>query len=225
MNHEQELRHRWSPSRVLLGAGLVGAGIAGVVFSLTALSATDQEFTAGQEILAAAQLLPESPVVGIDTGSEDGTTIDASTARMSRLEFWNSDGTTRKVFDEPLYVGVGVDDKTLESGPGWYTGTSLPSGTGNVAIAGHRTGWGSPFRDLDRLTRGDLIVVTMNDGAQYEYRVKRTFLVQPNDDWVLSAEPLGRTGAFLTLTTCDPPGVNDKRLIVVAEQLSDITRA
>jgi sortase A len=41
---------------------------------------------------------------------------------------------------------------------------------GNVAVAGHRVGKGSPFLDLDRLRPGDPIVVETAD-AWYEYRV------------------------------------------------------
>ena len=41
-------------------------------------------------------------------------------------------------------------------------------------------------------------------------------LVAPEDDWVLGRDPLGTGLPTLTLTTCDPPGVNDRRLIVFA---------
>ena len=225
MDQGRTPRHQWSPARILIGVGLIGAGIAGVVLSLSALSAPDQAFTAGQESLAAAQALPESPVVG-DGSSEVGRADrDSSGARLSSIEFLDSDGSSRKVFDQPLFVGVGVDAKTLESGPGRYPGTAQPGERGNVAIAGHRTGWGSPFLELDELERGDLVVVTMSDGVQYEYKVRRSFIVDPDADWVLSAEPLVRKGSFLTLTTCDPPGVNDKRLIVVAERRDAVNRA
>jgi sortase A len=208
-----------------VGLCLVGAGTAGVVFTLATLSAPDQTFRAGQESLAATQALPESPVVGDENSTYGNTSKDSSGVRLSSIEFVASDGSSRKVFDGPLFIGVGVDVKTLESGPSWYPGTSLPGKRGNVAIAGHRTGWGSPFLKLDELQRGDLVVVTMSDGMQHEYEVKRSFIVNPDADWVLKDEPLGRKGSFLTLTTCDPPGVNDKRLIVVAERRADVSRA
>jgi sortase A len=47
---------------------------------------------------------------------------------------------------------------------------AMPGEPGNVAVAGHRVGKGSPFLDLDQLRPGDPIVVETAD-AWYEYRV------------------------------------------------------
>ena len=40
---------------------------------------------------------------------------------------------------------------SLRRGPGHYPGTPLPGARGTVAIAGHRTTYGAPFRRLDKL--------------------------------------------------------------------------
>jgi LPXTG-site transpeptidase (sortase) family protein len=58
--------------------------------------------------------------------------------------------------------------------------------------------------------------VTDRMGARHVYSVERTEIVDPDDTWVLTADPLGTGRPTLTLTTCDPPGVNDKRLVVFA---------
>ncbi|MFM8352970.1 MAG: class E sortase, partial [Actinomycetales bacterium] len=87
---------------------------------------------------------------------------------------------------------------------------------GNAGIAGHRTGWSAPFFHLDELQTGDLIVFTADDGTTYRYVVHSTQVVDPQDTWVLADDPLRLGTAMLTLTTCDPPGTNERRLVVFA---------
>ena len=64
--------------------------------------------------------------------------------------------------------GTGVDQ--LNKGPGHYVDTPLPGAVGNVAIAGHRVGKGSPFLNLDKLKAGAAIVVRTKS-YWYTYRV------------------------------------------------------
>src|SRR5205085_2443958 len=45
--------------------------------------------------------------------------------------------------------GISVED--LRRGPGHYPDTVMPGEKGNAAIAGHRTTYGAPFGDLDKL--------------------------------------------------------------------------
>lgn len=58
-----------------------------------------------------------------------------------------------------LVVAEGDTPQQLRSGPGHRTGSPLPGDVGNSVIVGHRSGWGGPFRDLESLKQGDLIVV------------------------------------------------------------------
>ena len=46
---------------------------------------------------------------------------------------------------------AGTDGGDLRKGPGHYPSTPLPGDRGTVAIAGHRTTYGAPFRKLDKL--------------------------------------------------------------------------
>lgn len=48
----------------------------------------------------------------------------------------------------------GTSQRDLMKGPGWYVQSALP-GKGNTAIAGHRTMYGGPFRNLSSLKKGD----------------------------------------------------------------------
>jgi len=91
-----------------------------------------------------------------------------------------------------------------------------PGERGNVAIAGHRTGYGSPFAHLDELRPGDDVTLRTPTGGSTVYTVRQVSQVKPDADWVLGPDPLGTGEATLTLTTCDPPHVNSHRLIVFA---------
>jgi sortase A len=106
--------------------------------------------------------------------------------------------------------GTTVND--LRLGPGHYLGTPMPGEAGNVAIAGHRTTWGRPFRNLDHLKRGDQIVIA-TPRADVLYRVAWQRVVAPTDLSVIG--PSGTNS--LTLTTCHPAYSAAQRLIVRAE--------
>ena len=58
------------------------------------------------------------------------------------------------------------------------------------------------------------------DGVRRTYRVAEVRLVDTDDVWVLGPDPLGTGISTLTLTTCDPPGVNTQRLVVIASLVS-----
>ncbi|NNE75000.1 MAG: sortase [Acidimicrobiales bacterium] len=64
--------------------------------------------------------------------------------------------------------GVHVED--LRQGPGHYSSTPAPGQAGNSSIAGHRTTYGQPFHNLDKLVSGDEIVVETVQG-RFTYRV------------------------------------------------------
>ena len=120
------------------------------------------------------------------------------------------------ITESPYVVRQGVGPRVLERGPGHYPSTPLPGTSGNAAIAGHRTGWGSPFLHLDQLAPGDEIAFTSPDGLVSRYVVDSTLVVKPDETWVLGWDPLQAGMPTLTLTTCDPPHVNTRRLVVFA---------
>ena len=53
--------------------------------------------------------------------------------------------------DGSHYVVEGTDGGDLRKGPGHYGDTPLPGKGGTVGIAGHRTTYGAPFRNIDDL--------------------------------------------------------------------------
>ncbi|MFZ5813778.1 MAG: sortase [Bacillota bacterium] len=108
-------------------------------------------------------------------------------------------------------VGEGIDNPVLAKGPGHYPQTVLPGENGNAALAGHRTIRGRPafFYAINELQPGDEIRIGYRDKT-LTYVVERNFLTTPYDLSVL--RPLGYPA--LTLTTCDPPGSDERRLII-----------
>jgi sortase A len=115
--------------------------------------------------------------------------------------------------DVDVVVVEGISASALRAGAGHYPSTPLPCEDGNVAIAGHRTTYGKPFANVDRLQEGDAIILETPIGS-CTYEVARApFRVKPNNVSVVANDPTKRT---LTLTTCHPKGSAAERLIIKA---------
>jgi sortase A len=111
--------------------------------------------------------------------------------------------------DEVVVQGTGGG--ALRKGPGHYPGTPLPGARGTVAIAGHRTTYGAPFRDVDELETGDRIELRMPYG-RFSYHVERTRIVAPAATWVTRRVAYDR----LVLTACHPLYSAAERIVVFA---------
>jgi sortase A len=114
-----------------------------------------------------------------------------------------------------IIVVEGTTGNALRAGAGHYPDSALPGDNGNVAIAGHRTGFGEPFRHLERLREGDEAVLVTPIG-KFTYQMMPGFdghgnpwVTDPLDWSVVGPAP----DAVLTLTTCDPPHTSQNRLI------------
>jgi len=110
------------------------------------------------------------------------------------------------------YVVFGATNKKLEYGPGYILGTSLPGSGGNFAIAGHRTTYGAPFGNLDRVQVGETIIFQTNTN-QYKYQVIDVKIISPEDNYVLENYGDDR----ITLTTCHPKFSAKQRLVVIGQ--------
>jgi sortase A len=111
-------------------------------------------------------------------------------------------------------VVAGVEKSDLKNGPGHYPETPMPGQVGNAAIAGHRTTYGQPFFDIDKLEVGDEIVVTTVDG-RFVYRVTGQQIVSPSDYQVVAT--VDPTTAPLTLTSCHPKWTARERIVITSE--------
>jgi sortase A len=108
----------------------------------------------------------------------------------------------------------GTATADLRSGPGHYPATPLPGERGTVAVAGHRTTYGAPFRRLDDLRRGDRIELVMPYG-RFGYEVERTRIVAPTATEVTDRVGFDR----LVLTACHPLYSAAQRIVVFARQV------
>lgn len=115
-------------------------------------------------------------------------------------------------------VVAGVQTRDLKKGPGHFPDTPLPGQLGNAAIAGHRTTYGEPFYDVDKLQPGDTIVTTTLNGV-FTYAVTGTRIVEPSDYQVVATTDPNR--ATLTLTSCHPKWTARQRIVIFSELISE----
>ncbi|MTI67174.1 MAG: class E sortase [Firmicutes bacterium] len=111
-----------------------------------------------------------------------------------------------------IISGTSVND--LKKGPGLYEKSPLPwKEKGNVCIAGHRTTYGAWFRNVDKLKKGDKIILKINN-TNFSYEVEKVFIVEKND-WSVT-ESIGYNA--ITLTACHPLNTSKQRIIVRGKQ-------
>jgi sortase A len=215
----------------VLGRIILGAGVLILLFVAYQLWGTDIAESHSQAVLRQrleAQLhraehhhvgtttttsatAPSSSTTTTPTG--DQPTVGASTAAPND---GNPVGLMRiaKIgLNKVIVQGTSASD--LRQGPGHYPGTPLPGEKGNASIAGHRTTYGAPFYNLDKLTRGNTIVITTVQGT-FTYDVTSSVIVSPNDTSVVD----NTTFPELTLTTCNPRFSASQRLVVHARLTS-----
>jgi sortase A len=113
----------------------------------------------------------------------------------------------------------GTGSADLRKGPGHYPATPLPGERGTVAIAGHRTTYGAPFRSVDNLDPGDRIELRM-PYARFTYRVERTKIVPPTELSVTDRVAHDR----LVLSACHPLYSAAQRIIVFARLEAAVPR-
>lgn len=131
-------------------------------------------------------------------------------------------------FDQMVVEGVGTEE--LRKGPGHFPScrrgfdrplcTELdevwPGEAGRAIISGHRTTYGAPFYNLDRLRNGDRIV-TETKWGEFTYEVTDKEIVPPDSTDI--ANPAAATFAEIVLTTCNPRFSAAERLIVYARMI------
>ncbi|OKH99955.1 class E sortase [Streptomyces sp. CB02923] len=100
---------------------------------------------------------------------------------------------------------------------------------GNFAVAGHRNTHGEPFRYINKLAKGDKIVV--ETGSTYYTYEMESILPQtsPRNIGVIGPVPPGSgfkgPGRYLTLTTCTPEFTSTYRMIVWGKMVEERPRS
>ena len=129
-------------------------------------------------------------------------------------------------FRKMVVEGVGTED--LRRGPGHYPqcrpGFDRPLCTefdeiwpgelGRVVVSGHRTTYGAPFWDLNKLQEGDEIITETKWGT-FTYSVTSTETVSPGSLGIV----IPSDNPEIVLTTCNPRFSAAERLIVFAEMV------
>lgn len=128
-------------------------------------------------------------------------------------------------YARPLVEGTSAAE--LARGLGHYIGTAGPGEVGNFAIAGHRTTYGKPLTDIDRLRVGDEVIVETVAGESV-YAVTGHEIVRPWESDVIAPVPgdpgAKPTKAMLTFTSCHPKFSAKQRWVVHAELTLTRTR-
>jgi sortase A len=114
-------------------------------------------------------------------------------------------------------VVQGTDTASLEIGPGHYPTTAFPGLGETVAIAGHRTTYLAPFRNINELDPGDRIQLQM-PYATFTYRVQYHKIVTPTAWWITDNVGYER----LVLSACNPLYSAAQRIVVFA-RLASVT--
>ncbi len=166
---------------------------------------------------AATTLLWQEPVSWFIAGREQSQLKEAFANPPRRVilkEPRKGDAIGRislPTLDRDYYVIEGTRTGDLRKGPGHYPDTPMPGERGTVAIAGHRTTYGAPFRTIDKLRKGNPVVLEMPYG-RFTYRVQKTRIVLPTQTEV--KRPVGYDR--LVLTACHPLYSAAKRIVVFA---------
>lgn len=150
---------------------------------------------------------------------------------------------TEDEWEKPLVQGYGTVGSTGEQkayenaetqhlvdllGVVHYGSTAQPGEFGNMAVSGHRMGYGNAFEHADKLVMGDEVRLTTTDGT-YIYKVIQSAVkLLPTDTTFTDTNPLGSekntTRRLMTIITCEPANqwseLSSGRLAVVLE-LSD----
>ena len=201
----------------VLGKLLISIGFGVLMFVAWTLWGTGIYTAQQQDTLA--EEFADAPPVALDVNDQVPDSFLPGPGRHAfRMEIPAID------FDQIVVEGVGSAD--LKKGPGHYPecrdGFDKPLCTpfeevwpgeeGRVIVSGHRTTYGAPFYNIDKLKRGDQIV-TQTQWGEFTYEVTIKTIVEPESPLVViqNDEP------ELVLTTCNPRFSAAERLIVYAE--------
>lgn len=111
----------------------------------------------------------------------------------------------------------GTDWDALKEGVGQVQNGAYPAApTGNVVLAAHNDIYGELFKDLDQMQIGDEFTVR-TQSRTFVYRVRETRIVDPTDTYVMDDQGV----PTVTLISCYPYRVNNKRYIVIADRVDN----
>jgi len=213
----------------ITGTLMIIAGIGALAWSLTVWQWQDP-FTAATNRLEQRQLAQslEDSFKRYNSSAQPatGTTSRSSLARdgaawRRRVARGEAVGRLRVPrLDLDTVIVNGTDDRSLKRGPGRYLGSKAPGEGELVYVAGHRTTHGAPFSRIDRLRRGDSVLIEVPYGV-FEYRVTGFRIVPATR----TSELRSRGFEQLVLQACHPRFFASERYIVYAKPVRVTPRA
>ncbi len=202
-----------------IGRALLATGVLILAFVAYQLWGTGLHEAQAQNELSdqfEAMLAGESPTTTSSDPSGPTSTLPVEVAPTKDLAVAVGDPIGRldipKLHVDKIVV-QGVPLVELDRAPGHYPQTPFPGQAGNSAIAGHRTTYGAPFYNIDKLRPGDEIHVKTLQGS-FTYKMIWSKIVKPDAMWVLDTDPDHPN--TLTLTACHPRLDLTERYIVRA---------
>lgn len=196
---------------ILLDAGITLAWqepISAFYGSLRQNQAESQLQDIKDDFLSKPEVVDLPPAKNIDARAEELADIFEQTLRdgkpFGRIEIPS--------IGADYVVIQGTDEGDLQKGPGHYPTTALPGQGKTIGIAGHRTTYGAPFNQIDKIEVGDEITLEM-PYATFTYEVTKTDIVDPSD--VEIVDDVGHER--LVLTACHPLYSAAQRYAVFAD--------
>ena len=193
----------WTILRWVAALGIITAGVILVVRGESSTSDQTARFTEEQQALRRAfGVFPDGSQSG-DQGSANATARES----IALLAIPSID------VDVVVVNYFGYSD--LETAVARMQNSAQIGTEGSAVIVGHRTGFGSPFRNLDDVKVGDEVDVTLRTGEKLSFSVTRNTIVSPSVD--LSTFDNKSDNPQVILVTCHPEYSTAQRLVIVAE--------
>jgi len=193
----------WTILRWVAALGIITAGVILVVRGESSTSDQTARFTEEQQALRRAfGVFPDGSQSG-DQGSANATARES----IALLAIPSID------VDVVVVNYFGYSD--LETAVARMQNSAQIGTEGSAVIVGHRTGFGSPFRNLDGVKIGDEVDVTLRTGEKLSFSVTRNTIVSPSVD--LSTFDNKSNSPQVILVTCHPEYSTAQRLVIVAE--------
>lgn len=124
-----------------------------------------------------------------------------------------------KDYAHTIEYGTGLKAVLNTGAFGHYADTAYAGEVGNFALAAHRQTYGAPMKNVEDLKIGDPIIVETKS-TYLVYYVTESYVVEPENTDVIAPVPnnpnVAPTERKLTITTCHPPFVSDKRWVIHA---------
>jgi sortase A len=208
----------------ITGTLMIVAGVGALVWTFTVWKWEDP-FTAALNYFDQRQLaesfdrrLEEGRRVGADTSTVDVRATLPRSAVEWRRSLKRGDPVARLRIPRLGLTGIvvnGTDHDTLKRGPGRYLGSAVPGEGKLVYVAGHRTTYGAPFAEIEKLRKGDHVFVEL-PYATFEYAITGHRIVAATETSVLES----KGHELLALQACHPRFFATQRYIAYAKPIA-----